>query len=188
MKLADLNSFLRRAEAMGVFFYTKDTLQRAFPGDDPIALERALRRHVDAGQIVHPARNVYASLRAGLELPCAWASFVRFLRPLDRFYLSLESRLSELGAISQVSSTITLVSSGRSNLFATPYGRVEICHRNVLPEVSELDWDDRREIWLASPERAVADMKALARATLDLVDPDEVVEAQSEFVPCDPIP
>jgi hypothetical protein len=186
MKQTDLNAFLRRSETMGVHFFTKDALQRAFPDDDAIALERSLFRHVTAGRIDRPARNVYASPRVGLDLPCAWAAFVKFVRPLDRWYLSLETRLSELGAISQVASVVTLVSSGRSNTYdKTPYGKIEVCHRSVLPEVEELDWDDRRGVWLASPDQAYADMKALARGARDLVDLDELKAAQEEFEPYD---
>jgi len=185
MKHTELNAFLRRVETMGVYFYTKDTLQRAFPSDDPVALERALGRHVASKLIDRPARNVYASPRAGLDLPCGWSSFVRFMRPLDRFYLSLETRLSELGVISQVTSVITLVSSGRSNNFDTPYGKIEVNHLKTLPEVESLEWDDRREVWLASPMRAYEDMKSLSNRSIDLVDMDELEAAEDEFAPSD---
>ncbi len=101
-----------------------------------------------------------------------------FLRPWDFSYLSLESALSEAGWISQIPSRLTLMTTGRSQIFNTPYGTIEFVHtmqaENKLR--NEIRFDPQRELAVATPTRALRDLKRVGR-NLDLVtDVTHVIE------------
>lgn len=177
----ELLSFLRRAEAQDVLFYPLATLRAAFPGDSEMAFERALHRHIADGLLDRPARGLFASPRARIEPACPWSAFVSALRPLESSYLSLEYRLSELGCISQISQVVTISTSGKAGLFGTPYGQVELATRRSPAPPGSLAWDRERSCWIASPRRAYEDLKALHRPTIDLVDQEELAEAEATF-------
>ncbi len=44
------------------------------------------------------------------------------IRPAERFYLSLETLLFEVCYISQMPNRLTFMTTGRSQIFNTPYG------------------------------------------------------------------
>lgn len=181
MRSSELNKLLRRAEAQGVLFMPRAALRSAFPAEGEMAFERALHRHIADGLIDRPARGLYASPRARIEPRCPWSAFVSALRPLESWYLSLEYRLSELGCISQVAQTVTLVTTGKKGAYATPYGQVELATRLAQAPSGTLAWDKARDCWIASPRRALDDLVALHRPSVDLVDLDEVEEAERAF-------
>lgn len=183
MTRLELLEFLRECETMGVLFLPRAVLRCRFDSEDDEAFERALCRHVKNGIIERPARGLYASPRAGLDARCAWADFIRILRPLDALYLSLETRLAEVGAISQQPQLVTLVTSGSPGSFETPYGRIELVHSSLVATVASGDvvYDEARRIHIASPRRAFQDMLRLNRSTVDLVDKEDLDEAQDEF-------
>lgn len=168
---------------MGVLFLPRAVLRHRFEAEGEDAFERALRRHVRAGLIERPARGLYASPQAGFGARCAWAQFIQILRPLDAFYLSLETRLAEVGAISQQPQLVTLVTSGQAGVFDTPYGRLELVHSNLVPTMASgaIASDEARGVFVASPRRAYEDMLRLKRSTVDLVDLEDLDDAQAEF-------
>jgi len=95
------------------------------------------------------------------------------LRAGEFNYISLETVLSDAGAISQVPMNwISLMSSGRSHVVdCGDYGHIEFVHTAQRPDdVSpELTYDPERRLWRASVRQALRDMKA-TRRSLDLVD------------------
>ncbi len=100
----------------------------------------------------------------------------RQLRAMDYSYVSLESRLSELGLISQIPGVLTLMSSGRSGRCETAYGTIEFTHtvRDVpsLIDLGQVIFDPERGIHLATAERARSDLRRVGR-NLDLLQPEE---------------
>lgn len=90
-------------------------------------------------------------------------------------YISLETCLSDAGAISQIPlNWLTVMSSGRSNrIHCGGWGTIEFVHtRRQASELQEmLTYDARCRLWRASPEQALRDMKA-TRRNLDLVSLD----------------
>ncbi len=99
-----------------------------------------------------------------------------------RDYISLESRLSEESVISQVPSRLTVVTTGKSKLFKTPFGMIEFTHTSRNPEdlVPRTRYDSQRRAFLASPFLAYEDLKNVRR-NLDLIDYDELEDAQSNW-------
>lgn len=88
-------------------------------------------------------------------------------------YLSLETVLSDAGAISQVPvNWISLMSSGRSHVVdCGDYGHIEFVHTAQRPDdvAGELVYDPDRHLWRASVRQAMRDMKA-TRRSLELVN------------------
>src|SRR5436309_2109236 len=106
MKRRDLIKKLAQADAAGVWAFTPPSFS---------TLIRAAR-----GVYVNPtARSSPADIRRGL---------LRFLRPREINYISLESKLSEAGVISQITTALTCMTTGSPGRFDTPWGAVEFTH------------------------------------------------------------
>ena len=94
-------------------------------------------------------------------------------------YLSLETALSDAGAISQVPMNwISLMSSGRSHVVnCGDYGHIEFVHTAQHPNdlVGELAYDPDRRLWRASVRQALRDMKA-TRRSMELVNEEALYE------------
>lgn len=86
--------------------------------------------------------------------------------------MSLESRLSELGLISQIPGVLTVMTSGRSGRIETAFGAIEFTHTerevSALIDAGQVVWDESRGIHLATAERACSDLKRVGR-NLDLL-------------------
>ena len=131
----------------------------------------AMTRHCNAGVIEKIAPKLYANPFLG---PPAAGLFrlTNFLRPNDDFYLSCESVLSECGWISQLPFCLTFVTTGRSYRYRTLMGDIDFVHTEEDPRnwVGHLQRNEERQIWEATPEKALADLHRYRR-NLDLVLP-----------------
>ncbi|MEQ7871603.1 hypothetical protein V6R97_13200 [Chromohalobacter salexigens] len=86
-------------------------------------------------------------------------------------YVSLESALSEYGAISQIPvDRLTVMTTGRKGEYRTPYGTIEFTHtKRSVPQLLDRMRDVGRPLRLATPQAAWADLKRVGRNT-HLVD------------------
>jgi len=95
------------------------------------------------------------------------------LRAGDFNYLSVESVLSDAGAISQVPmGWLTLMSSGRNRIVdCGHFGRIEYIHtqRPAAKLAGQLSWDGRIGLWRASVALALKAFKHTHRSD-DLID------------------
>ncbi|CAG9169821.1 type IV toxin-antitoxin system AbiEi family antitoxin [Cupriavidus pinatubonensis] len=179
MLVRELIAAMDRWDEAGIWAFTSGTLSLLFREDNR-AMLKALARHQEAGLIQRVARGLYVNPRARSFPPDVLSALVPFLRPWDFNYLSLESALSEAGWISQIPSRLTLMTTGRSQTFETPYGTLEFIHTARKPETltAELVDDSRRELPVATPPRALRDLKRVGR-NLDLVMNMEHINATS---------
>jgi predicted transcriptional regulator of viral defense system len=171
MRASDLLSSLDRWDRDGIWVFSTNTLRLMFK-EDRATLQKALAAHARTGLIEHLARGLYLNPRARSLPADVLSALVPFFRPWDFNYLSLESALSEAGWLSQVPSRLTLMTTGRSQTFATPYGTIEFVHtaRSKESVRSDVVMDQRRGFAIALPERAWRDLKRVGRS-LDLVTP-----------------
>jgi len=99
------------------------------------------------------------------------------LRRGEYNYISLESALSEYGAISQIPvDRLTVMTTGRKGLYRTPWGTIEFTHTkratsNIIASICNVG----RPLRLATPMAAWRDLKRVGRNT-HLVDEEALID------------
>jgi hypothetical protein len=159
------------------YLFTPEDMRALVPELSQGAYKALLSRADREGGLRRVCRGLYlfepVAPRDGLLLFHAAAR----LRANCFNYISLETALSDAGAISQIPlNWLTVMSSGRSNrINCGPWGTIEFVHtRRQANELEEmLTYDARCRLWRASPEQALRDMKA-TRRSLDLVNLDSI--------------
>lgn len=162
----------------GRALFTRRDLDGLFRTDRPRARSASIARLVDAGWLQPAARGVYlyppGLPRDGYTLE----RIARTLRRGDYSYVSLESALSEWGAISQIPlGHLTVMTTGRKGTFRTEWGTIECTHtsRSVEDILNHTVHDERRPLRIALPETAWRDLKRVGRNT-EMVDQDELAD------------
>ena len=160
----------------GRYVFRKHELVKLFPDDNAKAFSEAISRHVRDGLIIRACYGVYVNSDA--------VSFDRFtiehiaiaLRAGHYNYISLESILSEYGAISQIPiDRLTIMTTGRSGAYQTPYGVIEFTHtqrsiEDILTNTSKIK---ERPLRVATKRTAWRDLKRVGR-NIHLVDLSEI--------------
>lgn len=172
MKAMDLLRTLDGWDNKGVWAFDLPRLELIF-NETPGSLNTALMRHTKAGIITRVTRGIYVNPRARSMPAEPLLALVSIMRPYEFSYLSLESVLSDAGWISQIPFCYTLMTTGRSGVFPTPYGVLEFTHTTRAAKSPEVVFDKSRGIHLATPERAYQDLRYVRR-NLGMVEvPDE---------------
>jgi hypothetical protein len=93
--------------------------------------------------------------------------------------VSLETKLSEAGAISQITTALTCMTTGSPGRFETPWGAIEFTHtdRTIRIGTDVVAQDDGT--LEATVRTAVRDLRRVGR-NLDLIDHDILAEAIAE--------
>jgi hypothetical protein len=92
--------------------------------------------------------------------------------------VSLESAMSEYGAISQIPiDRVTVMTTGRKGIYETPYGVIEFTHtrRPVADILEHIHRVEGRPLRVASKAAAWRDLKRVGRNTA-LVDLESVAD------------
>lgn len=150
-------------------------LRRLFPERSENTFAEGLRRLVAQGVLERAARGVYVYALSRRSRQYLVEEVAACLRRGEYNYISLESALSEFGAISQVPiSRITVMTTGRGGMIATPYGDIEFTHtaRPVSDILESTLAADGRPLRIARVETALRDLRRVGR-NLHMVDPDE---------------
>ncbi len=159
------------------YLFTPEDLRGLLPELSDGAYKTLLSRADSSGLLRRVCRGLYvfepAAPRDGLLLFHAAAR----LRANYFNYISLETALSDDGAISQVPiSWLTVMSSGRSSrIDCGRWGTLEFVHTRQQPAdlVEHLQYDARCRLWRATTQQALRDMRA-TRRSMDLVAPDRM--------------
>ena len=175
MKLMDAVNQLDRWDSRGQFYFTTGDLAALF-GEGGGSLVGTLRRLRQANVLASPVRGVhiYRPQRRGATLNLE--AVARTARRGDLVYESLESALSQWGAISQIPlGRITLMTTGREAEFSTPWGVAELTHTSREPAAitGELLSRPGHLIPIASPELAYENLRHVGR-NLGMVDLEEL--------------
>jgi len=165
MRAFDAMAILKKWDKRGRYVFTKGDLAKLLnePAD---SLNKTLERLVKAGVLVRASRGVFVfgySEHLGVYI---LEEIAQTLRRYEYNYLSLESALSEWGAISQVPlNRITVMTTGRKGEFRTPYGVIEFVHTECRPETIIANTTSRNPhpLPIASVELALANQKRVRR-------------------------
>jgi hypothetical protein len=179
MKRRDLIKRLAQADSVGVWAFTPPSFSALMGGIDPDYLKLMMKRLADQGVLIRAARGVYVNPAAKSTPADTLRHLLRFLRPREISYASLESKLSEAGVISQIATTLTCMTTGSPGQFETPWGAVEFTHTDRKIEIGTdvvVQDDGTLE---ATIRTAVRDLRRVGR-NLDLIDEDILRDAISE--------
>jgi hypothetical protein len=152
----------------GKYVFTKHQLCKLFPQDLPKTFNEGLKRLVKDNILVRACRGVYINPQASSLDSYTIEHIAKALRPGEYNYVSLESILSEYGAISQIPlDRITIMTTGRKGVYKTPYGTIEYTHTkrdwsNILKEIKTVE---KRPLRIASKKIAWRDLKRVGRNT-----------------------
>jgi hypothetical protein len=170
---------LREVDRRGVWAFTPATFAALLGNPPPNYLKLMMKRLADQGVLIRAARGVYVNPHARSMPNDARAGLIRFLRPREVSYVSLESKLSEAGAISQVPTVLSCMTTGSPGRFDTPWGAIEFTHtdRDIALGTDVHTRDDG--LLEATVERSARDLRRVGR-NVGLIDPETLAEAIDE--------
>lgn len=158
-------------DSKGRYVYTLHDFAKLFPDDKPKTLQEGVNRLVRSGLLKRACRGVYV-----YSLARSFDSFTieRITQALRRGaynYISLESALSEYGAISQIPiDRLTVMTTGRLGTYHTPWGTVEFTHtKRAASDIVARTHKTERPLRMATVQTAWRDLKRVGRNT-QLVD------------------
>ena len=149
------------------WLFTTSELRLLFRDGSAGNFHNQLSHMVATGYLRHVCRGIYANDRARSRHLSMYA-LARFLRPGELVYVSRESRLCDLGYISQqMLDYLTVTTRGRSRLFTTCYGRIEFTHtsRGVGELMPHLTFNTYHGIYEADATLAWRELKRSGRNT-----------------------
>jgi hypothetical protein len=179
MKRRELNEKLAQADVAGVWAFTPPSFSALMGGVDPAYLKLMMKRLADQEVLIRAARGIYVNPHARSRPADVRRGLLRFLRPREINYVSLESRLSEAGVISQIATVLTCMTTGSPGRFETPWGGIEFTHTDRKIEVgTDVVVQDDGTIE-ATIRTAVRDLRRVGR-NFDLIDEEILADAISE--------
>jgi len=176
MKIVDALKKISQQEAAGVSIVTVHDLSVLFE-ERGETLSSTVKRLVKAGLLLKVANGLYMLANAKKHEFLLY-DIARYLRPGEVNYLSAESVLCNLSIISQqMLDRITVMTTGRSGTFKTPFGTIEFTHtkRDKLTLLKNTFRPDGCPIRFADKHIAVRDLKRIGRNT-NMIDWDEFNE------------
>jgi hypothetical protein len=179
MKRRSLMQKLDDVDSRGVWAFTPATFSALLGDPEPNYLKLMMKRLADQGVLVRAARGVYVNPHARSMPSDVRGGLIRFLRPREITYVSLETKLSEVGAISQVSTALTCMTTGSPGRFDTPWGAIEFTHtdRHIAIGTDVHTRDDG--VLEATVERSARDLRRVGRNT-GLIDEETLAEAMCD--------
>jgi len=164
----------------GVWAFTPATFSALMGGVAPDYLKVRMKRLADEGVLVRAARGVYVNPRAR-SLPGGdlRRGLVRFLRPREVSYVSLEAKLSEAGVISQIATVLTCMTTGAPGRFFTPWGLIEFTHTDRVIDVGKDVYVAEDGMLEATVKTAARDLRRVGRNT-GLIDEEVLAEVIGE--------
>lgn len=165
---------LNHWDTQGRFVFTRADLAKIFHEDSPRAFKAGLQRLVADGILLRPVRGVYLYALSRSGSSDTIEHIARALRRGEYNYVSLESALSEYGAISQIPvDRLTVMTTGRKGEYPTPFGTIEFTHTKRGPtDILAGIRDVGRPLKLATPAIAWRDLKRVGRNTHLVNDQD----------------
>ncbi|HHC7250438.1 TPA: hypothetical protein ACN380_004210 [Vibrio parahaemolyticus] len=171
MKVDAAISKLDEFDNKGFYVFHKRDLRRLFFKDTDTAFKQSVMRLVKRGILERPAKSVYVYARSKHKGHRTIEKIASALRKYEYNYISLESALSEYGAISQIPiDRLTVMTTGRKGTFKTSYGIIEFTHtkRTAISIIDNTVKADH-PLRMATLETAFRDLKRVGR-NIDMVD------------------
>ena len=178
MRLVEAIHILTDWDRKGRVLFTREDLRNLFPHDRDAAFKAGLSRLISFGVMHRVARGLFVFALTKRRDPSLLEQIAVALRRGHCNYLSLESALSEYGAISQVPlAGITVMTTGRTGTFDTPFGLVVFTHtKRSTSDILEQTREVGRPLRVATPSAASRDLRRVGR-NVHLIDEGKLEEA-----------
>lgn len=166
MKKMDLFRKLSELDRRGVYVLARRDIEKLFPEESEKAMEKSLQRMVADGLLQRVAKGLYINPFATSKNRWIAEEIAKALRPHAMSYVSLESILSEYGAISQIPvNRMTVMTTGKSGVVETPYGVIEFTHtkRRAADIVESTLSAKGRPMRIATRQAAMRDLLRVGR-------------------------
>ena len=166
---------LRALDDKGRCVFTIHVLRKFFPKDSAKTFSEGLARMVKVGILIRACRGVYVNPHAKSLHSRLIEEIAIALRPGEYNYISLESMLSEYGAISQIPiDRLTVMTTGRAGVHKTLYGIIEFTHtkRRITDLLKNLKRAENRPLRFVSSHIAWRDLKRVGR-NVELVNTED---------------
>lgn len=120
---------LAELDRLGAYVLARRDIEKLFPEESAKAMEKSLQRMTADGLLQRAAKGLYVNPAAKSKNRWVAEEVAKALRPGCLSFVSLESILSEYGAISQIPvDRLTVMTTGRSGVHETPFGTIEFTH------------------------------------------------------------
>ncbi|PCK08992.1 MAG: hypothetical protein COA42_06150 [Alteromonadaceae bacterium] len=172
MKLTTLTDMLDLASKNETYAFSNKMLGSYFPAESKQNLKKTIERAITTGVLTRACRGVYLYPKGNVNNSYTLESIALALRSGGYSYISLETALSECSIISQMTiSHLTVMTTGRSQTYATPHGVVELTHtsRTEKDIIENTYKQNQRPLRIAKPALALSDLKRVNR-NLHMVD------------------
>lgn len=158
---------LAACDKTGRYVFTYRDLAKIFPEDSVRTLQAGLKRLVQQGILINPAKGIYLYSLSRHKDSNTLEQIAKTIRRGEYNYVSLESALSEYGAISQIPiDRLTVMTTGRKGEYKTPFGTIEFTHtKRPVSDIVSNRVDVGRPLKLASKAAAYRDLKRVGRNT-----------------------
>lgn len=179
MKRRELVEKLNSADRSGVWAFSPCSFGTLFGKSDPRYVKLMMKRLADQGVLTRAARGTYVNPSARSLPSDVRRGLIRFLRPREISYVSLESKLSEAGAISQIATALTCMTTGSTGTFDTPWGIVEFTHTSRSIDLGADVYCSDENTLEATVRCAARDLRRIGR-NVELIDEETLADAIAE--------
>jgi predicted transcriptional regulator of viral defense system len=183
MKKIELIRKLSELDRRGVHVLARRDIEKLFPDEGEKAMEKSLQRMVADDLLQRVAKGLYLNPAATSKNRWVAEEIAKALRPGNLSYVSLESILSEYGAISQIPiNLLTVMTTGKSGVVDTPYGTIEFTHtkRRAADIIKRTMQAKGRPLRIATKQAAIRDLLRVGR-NANMIDRSELEdESQGE--------
>jgi len=158
---------LTALDLQGRYVFTSRGFGKLFPEDSKRALNAGLKRLVMQGVLIRAIKGVYVFALSRNKGSDTLEFIAKAMRRGEYNYVSLESALSEYGAISQIPiDRLTVMTTGRKGEYKTPFGVIEFTHtKRSTADIIENIHQVGRPLRLADKLAAYRDLKRVGRNT-----------------------
>ena len=158
---------LAKYDKKGRYVFTNSDLAKIFNEDSKRAVRAGIQRLVKSNILIRASNGVYVNNLSLSKDSNVLEQLAKTIRRGEYNYVSLESALSEYGAISQIPiDRLTIMTTGRKGEYKTPFGTIEFTHTkrstsDILAHTEIIG----RPLRLANKKAAFRDLKRVGRNT-----------------------
>jgi predicted transcriptional regulator of viral defense system len=174
---------LAELDRRGIHVLARRDIEKLFPYEADKAMEKSLQRMVADGLLLRAAKGLYLNPIASSKNRWLAEEIAKALRPGCLSYVSLESMLSEYGAISQIPiNRLTVMTTGRSGTLETALGTIEFTHTqrklsDIMMHTMEMKG---RPLRIATRSTALRDLLRVGRNVNMLIEEEMDDESPGE--------